>query len=185
MEAGRESLRETSERLDALLQELDRHADARVRERLHEVVALLMALHGAGLERVLALAAEPALGSPALRNALADDPVVGPLLLTHGLHPYSMEVRVARALERLKPRVAAHGCRATLAGIENGTARVRVEGGGRVADRDGLRQLLESGLVDAAPELEAVVIENETAPPAAVPLIQITRASGDPILPHR
>src|SRR5204862_6397820 len=105
------TLRETSDRLDGLLRGLDALSDPVVRDRVREIVALLMGLHHAGLERVMALASDSLLGGPALSSRLADDPIVGPLLLVHDVHPYPADVRLARALDRLRPRIAAHGCR--------------------------------------------------------------------------
>ena len=172
------TLRETSDRLDVLLRGLDALSDPVVRDRVREIVALLMGLHHAGLERVMALASDSLLGGPALSSRLADDPIVGPLLLVHDVHPYPADVRLARALDRLRPRIAAHGCRATLVGIDEQTARVRLEGGARLSDRSKLGQVIQTCLLDAAPELAAVTVEPVDAEPARsspVPLIQIVK----------
>ena len=174
------TLRAESDRLDGLLLELDAHPDATVRARLHEVVALLMQCHREALERVLALAADPALGGAALVSRLADDGLVAPLLLVHDLHPYAPDVRVARALDRLRPQIAAQGCRATLAAIDGRVARVDLDGGARLSERSDLRRSIEATLLDAAPELTAVVVEltgraNRSAAPSQAPLIQILR----------
>lgn len=179
MEPNRTDLRVISERLDMLLRELDADADPRVGARLHEVVELLMALHAAGLERMLELAADGGLGSPALRDRLADDPVLLPLLLIHDMHPHDVQVRLSRALDRLRPVVAARGCRASLASIDGSVARVRLDGGARLADGEGLRSTIASALLEIAPELTDVAFENAepVVPTPPAPLIQIARGS--------
>jgi Fe-S cluster biogenesis protein NfuA len=171
------SVRAESERLDVLLRELDAHPDPAVGERLHEVVGLLMQGHREALERVLSLAAEPALGGPALVGRLADDEVVAPVLLAHDVHPYPADVRLARALDRLRPQIAAHGCRARLLGIAGGEARVQLEGGARLSERSDLVQTIEARLMEVAPEVSAVLVEatGPAAAAAAPPLIQILR----------
>ena len=113
------SLRGAGERLLVLLRELDAHADASVREHAREAVAILMEIHREGLSRALALSGDSALGGAALVSRLADDELVGPLLATHDIHPYPAEVRVARALDRMRSRLAVHGCRATLTSLAN------------------------------------------------------------------
>ena len=182
------ALRDMSERLDALLQELKGHDDPAVRDRVDEIVALLLQLHRAGLEQIMTLSSDDAVGGNALINRLADDPVVGALLLIHGVHPYPMEVRIARALDRLRPRVAAQGQRATIAAIDGRSVRIMLDGAHSVAGlnacaapsaTDPLCALIEQRLVEAAPELEAVTIERSgaraTPPPAPSALIQILR----------
>jgi hypothetical protein len=173
----------TSDRLDALLRSLDEHADPAVRDRMREAVSLLMELHRAALDRVLTLAADPALGGPPLVSRLADDPVVGPLLLAHDVHPYDLEARLARALDRLRPRIASQGCRAAVTGVEDRVAHVRLDGGAHLSHRSPLVGDIEAGLLDAAPELSAVVIDtpNDIRPAATSPLIQILRSPPSPV----
>ena len=177
-----QSLRASSEQLDALLRELDDHADPSVRSRVRDVVGLLMELHAASLQRALELAGDAALGSPALVTRLADDAIVGPLLVVHGLHPHDPETRASRALERLRPRIAASGCRASIASMDEGRITIRVDGLPRLAQPAAgeLTALVETTIAEAAPEMTAVTIEGGEAASAAAPappLIQITRRS--------
>ena len=79
-------------------------------------------MHGEGLERMLeALDA----GRP---PRLAGDSVVGSLLLIHGLHPEPLEERVQAALDRVRPYMESHGGNVELLGIEDGVARLRLQG---------------------------------------------------------
>src|SRR6185295_5418114 len=106
------ALRNASERLDTLLRDVSSIRDPRVSALAREIVELLMTLHGAAFERVLDLARDPALGGDPLVTRIADDPTIGPMLSVHGLHPHPADVRVSRTLDRLRPRIAASGCRA-------------------------------------------------------------------------
>lgn len=173
-------LRESSDRLDLVLRELGAHADPLVRERAREAVELLMEIQGAALDRVLALTADPALGGAPLVTRIADDPLLGPLLTVHGLHPHTAEVRVNRLMERLRGRIAAAGCRLARVIFEDGRVAVQLAGWSRL-ERDAaaeVRQLLEAAVLEVAPEFASVLIEDdERALPAAPQLIQIVRSA--------
>jgi len=139
-----------------------------------------MHLHREGFERTLELAADMSLGGPALVSRLADDPLVGPLLLIHGAHPYTVDARLGRALERLRPLIAAQGCRASLVDRDERQVRVRLEGGARLSERSDLMGTIEARLLEVAPELALVHIETVDAQPAisaSPPLIQILKPS--------
>jgi Fe-S cluster biogenesis protein NfuA len=134
-----------------------------------------MALHRSLLQRLLELSGDPAhQGSPALLDAFADDPLVGPLLLTHDLHPYDLHERLTRALARLRPRLEWNGCRATIAGVEPPIVRVRLEGA-QLSLHSTLTPLVEAMLLEAAPELTRVILEGEAVAAPATPLLQIMR----------
>ena len=65
--------------------------------RVEELVQCVMSLYGAGLERVL-----DTVGPDAVRR-LADDELVGNLLVLHDLHPDDVDTRVQRALDQVRP----------------------------------------------------------------------------------
>jgi hypothetical protein len=165
-------LRARSERLDQLLRDCDTQLDAATRARVAELVHLLMGLHHDALERVLELAGDAAFGGTALVRQLAADALVGPVLLVHRLHPDPLPVRLAHALDALRPQVAARGCRAVLTAVDDVTAHVRLDGGAHVHDRAALERLIHEGLLAMAPELSAVVVDTG-APAAETPLLQI------------
>src|SRR5262245_56771115 len=102
MDDDSETIRAASDRLDSILQALASHADPHVRQQADDVVGLLMSLQGVAFQRILTLAADPAAGGPALVGRIAEDPLIGPLLLVHGIHPYGIESRVSRRLEQLR-----------------------------------------------------------------------------------
>jgi hypothetical protein len=176
------NVREMSEELDRLLCAVDEDSNPAARQRVRDIVHLVMRLHGEGLRAVVELGGDPALGGDALVTRLSDHPIVGPLLVMHGLHPHDAATRLARALDRLRPRIAAAGCRAQLADAGPDHAVVRVEGRARLApeSRTAFTTFLETALVDAAPDVTDIRLEDimgSEPAPAASPLIQILRSA--------
>ncbi|MET9395786.1 NifU family protein [Streptomyces sp. NPDC006624] len=133
-----------------------------------EAVRLLTEVYGEALARVLDHADAP------LAARLADDELVGHLLVLHDIHPEPAEQRAARAVERLRPAVRERGGDVEWAGLDGQVARVRLTtgsgcGGGAAEVTDAVRE----AVLAAAPELTAVEPLTET-PPAFVPLTTLT-----------
>src|SRR5690348_1944578 len=107
------------QRLTEELEGIQHPAARRVAEDLS---AAVLELHGEGMSRLLGAVPEEE------RLRLADDPVVGSLMLLHDLHPIPLEERVQAALEQVRPYMESHGGGVELLGIEDGVARLRLEG---------------------------------------------------------
>ncbi|MDP9220184.1 MAG: NifU family protein, partial [Actinomycetota bacterium] len=95
--------RTLGDRIEALLGELDAAGDPAVRSRAEELVRLLMEFYGAGLARMAAGLEAAGAGGRELLETLAEDELVGGLLVLHDLHPVDLETRVGRALDRVRP----------------------------------------------------------------------------------
>jgi len=115
----------TVERIEVLLAGLG-ESDPQSREMADEVIRLLMELYGAGLAKAMELLRADGRADLGLR--LADDRLVGSLLLLHGLHPLDAESRVRRALARVARGLDSHTL--ALSGMEEGIARIQVEADG-------------------------------------------------------
>ena len=76
----------------------------------------MIELHGAGLERILDKLADAGDAGLALIDALAEDDLVGSILLLHGLHPLDLETRVRQALDKVRPLLRSHGGNVELLG---------------------------------------------------------------------
>ena len=101
------NLRASGERIEQALAELEECRNpARSLALAEELLRLMSDLYGAGLAQVVALVGER---DPALLSELADDELVGSLLLVHGLHPSSLEARVEGALAKVRPFLGRHG----------------------------------------------------------------------------
>ena len=90
-----------------------------------------MEFHGTGLDRTLEILAERWRRRDGNRlRSLGRDPVVSSLLVLYGLHPDNLETRVAKAVERLEPKLRRDGALIELVSIiEEGAVRIRVTAG--------------------------------------------------------
>ena len=155
----------TLERLDALLEQLERTPGATAETAL-EAVGLLTGVYGEALSRMVDRAG-PVAGS------LAEDELLGHLFALHGIHPASLEDRVERALERVRPYAHSHGGNIELVGIEHGVARVRLAGAcdGCTSSQITMENAVRDAVLAAAPELSGVEALPATAPPHPAPVI--------------
>jgi len=147
-----------------------------VRERAEELLRLVADLYGAGLERVLELAYDAGALSDELLDQLADDELVAPLLLVHGLHPYPVEERVGRALDKVRPYMGTHGGDVELIEVtDEGVARLRMLGScdGCASSAVTLDLAVKDAVEAAAPEIVRIELVEETAAKSSGGLISI------------
>ncbi len=158
---------ELIERVQDLTAEVERISDPGARRVSEELVAAVIELYGEGLERILAAVAEST-ASTELGDRLAADGVVASLMLIHGLYPVGLDERVTEALDGVRPYMESHGGNVELLGIEDGVARIRLEGScdGCPASSSTLELAIKSALDEAAPDLEGLVVEGAVAAPA-------------------
>ena len=159
------------QRLDSLIQGLERLADPAARAQAREVVQSLLELHGIGLERILDHVAEG--GEPGIDaiRACGRDEVAGGLLLLHGLHPLGTEERVLLAIEQVRPQLSSHGCEAELLDVRDGVARLRLvmSGHGCPSSTRTMRQTIEEAVMGRAPDLLSVAVESDSPEPMTTP----------------
>ena len=124
-----------------------------------ELVQALVELYGEGLARIVA-------HDPACVAGVADDEVVSYLLLLHGLHPIAVEERVLGALAEVRPYLEQHGGDVELLGIDDGVARLRLQGtcNGCASSTATLKLAIEDAIQRAAPDIDAVEAEGAVAP---------------------
>jgi len=173
-EAPGADLREHGARIERLMDEVRGMAGPSTWPRVEELLRLVVELYGAGLAHLLAHAlevAEPA--GAALAERLARDELLASLLLLHGLHPVPTRERVERAVERLRAELGTAGEGLELRDVsDDGVARLRLAAGasrgGCPSARGGLARAAEQAVLEAAPELLRVEIEEpgEAAPHA-------------------
>jgi Fe-S cluster biogenesis protein NfuA len=153
--------------MEQALEELHATGDARLINLAEELVRLVSELYGAGFARTVDLAREHA---PGLIDVLAADELVASLLLVQGLHPRSLDDRVEGALVSVRPFLAQHGGDVELLGIDDelGAVKLRLLGScdGCPSSASTLRGAVEVAIVEAAPEIVRIVVEEPT--PAAV-----------------
>jgi Fe-S cluster biogenesis protein NfuA/nitrite reductase/ring-hydroxylating ferredoxin subunit len=148
-------------RVQELTAQVEALADPQARACAEELAAAVVQLYGEGLERIFAAVDEET------RTQLAEDGVVASLMLIHGLYPVSLETRVQAALDSVRPYMDSHGGNVELLGIEDGIARLRLEGScsGCAASQSTMELAIERALEEAAPDLRGLDVEGVVAPP--------------------
>lgn len=162
------SVREASERIETLLDELTQGAPPAVMQRVEELLADVMALYGAGLERVMETV------GPDLVRRLADDELVGNLLVLHDLHPDDVDTRVQRALDQVRPYLGSHAGGVSLSKVdEAGVVHLKLEGScdGCPSSALTVASAIEDAIAMAAPDV--VSIETEGVVDSGPTLLQI------------
>jgi hypothetical protein len=140
------------ERLDALLRNLEPNDEA------HQVAQLVLDLHGAALERLTDRLKRSGTAGQAILIDCSADPLIGSLLILHGLHPHDLGTRVQQALETARSTLQMHGMGARLLSLLDGVAHVRIE----VIEEcdeivaDEVRAAIEAAIAETAPDLSAV-----------------------------
>ena len=167
-------------RVEELTAQLDAIGDPFARSCAEELVGALMGLYGEGLERMFEAIAEE--GSATLRDRLTEDGVVASLMLIHGLYPVDLETRVVEALDSVRPYMESHGGNVELLGIEDGVAKLRLEGScnGCPASASTMELAIEQALQDAAPDLAGIDVEGVTAPAPAIGGFELPMSGGGP-----
>ncbi len=144
------------ERVQELQDRLDECSDVTVRELADELVSAVVAMYGAGLERIFS--------SPEgerLAASLSEDPVVATLLLIHDLHPVPLEQRVQEALQTVRPYMESHGGNVEFLGLEDGVARLHLRGSCSdcSASTVTLELAIKRALEEAAPDLVGLEVQ--------------------------
>jgi Fe-S cluster biogenesis protein NfuA len=163
------------EKLIGALEELDPAA----REPARALLEVVLDLHGAGLKRVIELIDE-APGGALLLERMAADERVEALLLLHGLHPDDLQTRIHQVLERLHPHVGVHGLSLETVAVSEEAVRIRIHGDvrGKGAKLKGLREELETAVLEAAPEVARVEIDGlDDLNATFVPVSSLRKAS--------
>jgi Fe-S cluster biogenesis protein NfuA/nitrite reductase/ring-hydroxylating ferredoxin subunit len=157
-EAGPEEL---LDRVQSLSAEIDELADGRAQELAHELVAAVIGMYGDGLRRIMEAIAESGTAAASILDSLAQDGAVASLLLIHDLYPVALEERVSEALDTVRPYMESHGGNVQLLGLEDGVARIALEGScnGCAASKATLELAIKQALEEHAPDLAGLEVE--------------------------
>jgi Fe-S cluster biogenesis protein NfuA len=101
------------------------------------------------------------------------------LLVLHGLHPVPLADRVAGALDRVRPYLHARGGDVELLKVTGERVRGRLQG--HASAGPALRAAVEEAVLEVAPDVEALLLEEAWDPPPAgrVPLPLLTPREGE------
>lgn len=165
-------VQEQVSRIEELLRELDDDP------RALAAVGAVVELYGEGLRRV---------AQRVSLDQLVEDELISHLLLLHDLHPADVHTRVVRALEEVRPYLGSHGGDVELLGVEDGVARLRLNGtcDGCPSSAITLKNSIETAILRAAPELERVEAEglDDEPQPQLLQIGSLAMAPG-PCLPE-
>jgi Fe-S cluster biogenesis protein NfuA len=159
-------LRRRIQRIGEIVEQLESAADPNARAMAKELLESLMALHGAGLERILELASEAGETGEDIVRKFARDELVGSLLLLYGLHPDDLLTRVQRALEKSQAFLESHAASAELVSIDDDgavTVRLQVKSSGCGSSAASVKSTLEGSLQNAAPDATSILVEETGA----------------------
>jgi Fe-S cluster biogenesis protein NfuA/nitrite reductase/ring-hydroxylating ferredoxin subunit len=164
-------------RIEGLLERLDGLPDSAARETATDAVQALLDLYGEGLGRIVDVVAAHDDGTMA--RELGDDDLVAHLLLLHGLHPTPVEDRIREALDGVLPYLESHGGSVELLAVEDGIARLRMQGScsGCPSSAVTLKLAIEDAIFKAAPDIEEVCAEDAAQ---AEPMLAVVRSGPAP-----
>ena len=88
-----------------------------------------MEMHGAALERMLAVIGRNGAAGATIVDQLTRDELVASVLLLYDLHPVDLETRVRGALDKTRPYLKSHGGNVELVGIDEARVRAAPDAG--------------------------------------------------------
>ena len=139
-----------------------------------------MDLHGSAMARMVEVLSE---SGDMGRNSLSElgrDPLLCGLMVLYGVHPVSLEDRVARAVEKVRPQIQKQGGKVELLDVGDSLVRVSISSSesGCHSSPDALKSAVEQAIREAAPEVIDFVAEGvASAANGFVPLSKIEPAS--------
>jgi Fe-S cluster biogenesis protein NfuA len=150
-----------TEQIERLVQRVSALADEDARSTALELLQSLMDLHGAVFSRVVEVLTESGEGGRSVLTKLENDPLVCGLLVLYGIHPVSLEDRVARAIEKVGPQLRRQAGTAELLGVSDAVVRVKLQssGNGCGSPPDTLKATVEQAILEAAPDVVQVLVE--------------------------
>jgi Fe-S cluster biogenesis protein NfuA len=156
------SLDRQMSRVEELIESLEQLSNPAAKVVARELVQTLLALHGAGLARMLELLGQTPEGA-VVAAVWGRDDLIAPLLLLHGIHPVSLETRVRQALDQVQPMLRCHGGELELVAIVEGLVRLRLRGSCTLTG-PALEHVVEEAFTAVAPDVAIIEVENaETA----------------------
>ncbi|WP_053960304.1 NifU family protein [Sulfobacillus thermosulfidooxidans] len=147
------------EAVDQRLESIEKTSVPGFRQQVGELVNDLLEMYRMGFEQVMYYARS----YPDLPQKFADDPVLGPLLMIHNMHPLSFEERVHKALDNVRPYLKTHDGNVRLLSVEQGIVKLALEGHchGCPSSRVTIKTAIEQELMRWAPDMLDLIVEGE------------------------
>ena len=152
-------LRLESQQIEHELAELHAQVEPATWERIEHLLRVTLALYGTGLAHALDCARRAGADAQ-LDTLLADDELLGSLLVLHGLHPLPTEARVRRTVDAVRVELGLDEQELVVDSVEAGIAHLTATerlGGGTMSPR-AVAAIVAHAIENAAPELDTVEI---------------------------
>ena len=148
------------QRVEELTAQVEQLPDPVARRTAQDLVSAVIDMYGQGLERIVEVLDEDE-SAGEIKQQIADDGIVASLMLIHDLYPVPVEDRVAEALDNVRPYMESHGGNVELVSLEEGVARIRLEGScdGCPASSSTLELAIKTALEETAPDLLGIEVE--------------------------
>ena len=168
---------ELLDRVQALNAQVDELQDERARDLAQALVSAVIAMYGDGLRRIVEAIQSSREAGATILDELSQDGAVASLMLIHDLYPVALEERVIEALDTVRPYMESHGGNVELLGIEDGVARLALQGScsGCAASQATLELAIKQALEEHAPDLVGLEVEGVSEPAtngAALPMAE-------------
>ncbi len=173
--------RTIGDNIERALEQLQARVDPRAFDQAVELLQLVNQLYGSGLARIMELARA---NSPDLVGRFAADDLVASLLVANGLHPDGLSVRIERALDGVRPFLAGHGGDVELLDLDErlGAVHLRLLGScdGCPSSAITLRTTVERAIMEAAPEIVIIDVEEPAEQAVATPISLTVKSPAKP-----
>lgn len=162
------------EQLQILLESIEHHPDAAVRDHVRALAYTLLDLHHGALERIVQIISDQPDGAKTLQE-FGDDRLVSAVLMVHELMPQTLETRVGIAVETAREQLQIYGADVEIVSIKNGVARLKLIGSSSTTNISTtlLKSEIEQAVHNIAPDLLDIEYEDLIASARAVKLVQI------------
>jgi Fe-S cluster biogenesis protein NfuA len=148
-----------TEKIEQSLQRINTLGDENARSTAIELMQTLMDVHGAAMSRIVEMLSESGDSGRSALKKMGDDPLVCGLLVLYGIHPLSLQERVVRAIERVKPQLQKLGTDLELTSVDENAVRLALRGAKLdVHSATAARAKIEQAVREAAPEVAEIAI---------------------------
>jgi nitrite reductase/ring-hydroxylating ferredoxin subunit/Fe-S cluster biogenesis protein NfuA len=160
--------------LNSLLESIEQHPEEQVRNHVRGIVAAMLDLHHAALQRMLEILGSTQNGKEIL-GEFSNDDFIKAILLAHDLMPESLEKRVENALENARKNLKIYDADVVLLRVKDGVAYLKLIAGGAAANISTavLKGEIEQALHLDTPDLQNVQYEEVIDSPKTLNLVQI------------
>ena len=158
---GEQEFQQRTEEIERLVQRVNDLVDDDARTIALELLQSVMDLHGAGFARIVEVLRESGEAGHTALKKLGADPLLCGLMVLYDVHPFTMEERVASAVQKAQQQIRKHGGAVELLSVVDGVVRVEIHASGQGchSSPDAIKEQVEQAILEAAPETTRILVE--------------------------